>query len=91
MSFYLIIKSIFPLRRYFNGNPLKIDNENIKLGTTPEGNHCLLIEKVTPENSGEYEVFAKNDIGDDSSKARLTVSCKNFFIYFISCTLYTSI
>lgn len=65
--------------RYFNGNPLKIDNENIKLGTTPEGNHCLLIEKVTPENTGEYEIHAKNDIGDNSSKARLTVSCKDYF------------
>lgn len=55
---------------------MKIDNKNIKLGTTPEGNHCLLIEKVTKGNAGEYELVAKNDIGDNSSKACLTVSCK---------------
>lgn len=62
--------------RKFNGAPLKIDNDNIKVVQTPEGAHCLLIEKVTPANTGEYELVAVNDIGENSTKAQLTVSCK---------------
>lgn len=70
----LHIKSL--LFRLFNSQPLKIENENIKLGTTPEGNHCLLIKKVSRANAGEYELVARNDMGDNSSKASLTVACE---------------
>lgn len=61
--------------RKFNGEPLKIDGENIKVVQTPEGSQCLLIEKVNKDNTGEYELVATNDIGENSTKAQLTVSC----------------
>lgn len=73
--FFFSTSFVFLIFRYFNGNAVNVDGNNIKLGTTPEGNHCLLIEKCNSLNSGEYEVVAKNDIGDTSTKAYLTVSC----------------
>jgi len=53
-----------------------MDSDNIRVGTTPEGNHCLLIDKVMPGHSGDYQVVAKNDIGESATNAPLTVSCK---------------
>ncbi|XP_065224775.1 uncharacterized protein LOC135848732 isoform X2 [Planococcus citri] len=60
-----------------NGQPIKIDNENVKIVSTPEGAHCLLIEKVTKDHTGEYELVASNDIGDNSTKAQLTVASRS--------------
>lgn len=46
------------------------------MGTTPEGNHCLLIDKVGPQHTGDYQLVAKNDMGENATNARLTVSRK---------------
>lgn len=51
-------------------------NEHFKVTTGPKGASTLVIDRVDPNDAGEYKVIATNDEGAATSKARLFVKPK---------------
>uniref|UniRef100_A0A1B0DPE4 Uncharacterized protein n=1 Tax=Phlebotomus papatasi TaxID=29031 RepID=A0A1B0DPE4_PHLPP len=51
-------------------------NEHFKVTTAPKGASTLVIDRVDPNDAGEYKVIATNDEGAATSKARLFVKPK---------------
>ncbi|XP_075215545.1 obscurin isoform X4 [Lycorma delicatula] len=60
-----------------NGKPLVVDGKHIKIVPGPDGSECLVIDKTTPKDAGEYSVTAKNSQGEVTTKAPLNVTSKN--------------
>lgn len=44
---------------------------------------CLVLEKVTRQDSGNYTCFAGNEIGNGSSTASVVVFCKFFSVIYL--------
>lgn len=63
----------FPYRTH-NGKEIIPDGHNIKVVSQPDGTVCLIIDKVKPQDAGEYAVTASNEKGDVTSKGKLEVS-----------------
>lgn len=57
-----------------DGKP--ITDPRIKIETKPDGTTILAIDKVKPEDAGEYSIVAKNDQGENKSSAPVTVNSK---------------
>nr|CAD7572364.1 unnamed protein product [Timema californicum] len=62
--------------RTHNGKEIVPDGKHIKVIEQPDGTTCLIIDKVKPEDAGDYEVTATNDKGAISSKGHLDVTGK---------------
>lgn len=60
-----------------------MDGEKIKMAHEPDGFHYLLIEKAGPEHAGKLAVIASNVNGNTVSEAKLSVTCKSIFLFFI--------
>ncbi|XP_043277218.1 obscurin isoform X4 [Venturia canescens] len=56
-----------------NGEEIIPDGKHLKIIDQPDGTQALLIEKVRPEDGGDYEVVAENSQGAISSKGSLEV------------------
>lgn len=61
------------LKWLHNGKEIRPGDGHARITTNPDGTSTLYIEKAGPENAGEYQVIATNDVGACSSKAHLTV------------------
>ncbi|XP_063238451.1 obscurin isoform X6 [Bacillus rossius redtenbacheri] len=59
-----------------DGKEVVPDGRHIKEVRLPDGTACLIIDKATPEDAGNYEVTASNDKGAVSSKGVLSVTGK---------------
>lgn len=59
-----------------NGEEIRPDGDHMKITQKPDGTATLVIDKALPEDGGEYQVIATNDVGAISSKANLTVHAK---------------
>ncbi|XP_022664923.1 obscurin-like isoform X9 [Varroa destructor] len=72
-----------------DGKP--ITDPRIKIETKPDGTTILAIDKVKPEDAGEYSIVAKNDQGENKSSAPVTVNKKPSFLKPLeACTVHTS-
>ncbi|XP_043515960.1 obscurin isoform X5 [Frieseomelitta varia] len=56
-----------------DGEEIIPDGNRIKTVTLPDGTQALVIDKVTPEDAGEYQVIAGNTEGTSSCKGRISV------------------
>nr|XP_006823021.1 PREDICTED: titin-like [Saccoglossus kowalevskii] len=56
---------------FHNDRPVQ-ESQDIKI-LSQKAEHSLVIREALPEDSGVYKVVAKNNLGEDSSQARLTV------------------
>lgn len=65
------------LKWLHNGEEIKPSAQNAKMVQNPDGTACLIIENVRPQDAGEYQVVATNEIGAIASKAKLSVAPKS--------------
>ncbi|XP_071868851.1 obscurin isoform X6 [Bombus fervidus] len=56
-----------------NGEELIPDGKHIKAVDLPDGTQALIIDKVTPEDAGEYTVIASNTEGTSSCTGTISV------------------
>ncbi|XP_033299533.1 obscurin isoform X7 [Bombus bifarius] len=56
-----------------NGDELIPDGKHIKAVDLPDGTQALIIDKVTPEDAGEYTVIASNTEGTSSCTGTISV------------------
>jgi hypothetical protein len=56
-----------------DGEPISPGGDHFRVTTSPDGSSSLVIDKVTPEDSGKYEVAAINPKGTVSSAGKLSV------------------
>ncbi|XP_044021283.1 obscurin isoform X3 [Aphidius gifuensis] len=76
MEIKTIGKPVPILKWTHNGIEIVPDGQHIKIVSQPDGTHALLIDKVTPEDAGEYQVVASNSEGAEASKGILSVAGK---------------
>lgn len=60
------------------GKEIVPDGQHIRIIDQPDGTTCLLIDKATAQDAGEYAAVAGNEKGEVSSKAELQVAGKLF-------------
>ncbi|KAG8233551.1 hypothetical protein J437_LFUL013763 [Ladona fulva] len=65
-----------PTLKTHNGKEIVPDGQKFTVNELPDGTVCLLIDKATPADAGEYAVTASNGKGDVTSKAKLDVAGK---------------
>lgn len=56
-----------------NGEVIKPDGDHVKITEQPNGLSALVIDKVVPDDAGEYVVKAINPEGSSKSEAKLSV------------------
>ncbi|XP_029048165.2 obscurin-like isoform X4 [Osmia bicornis bicornis] len=61
------------LQWFKNGEEIIPDGQRIKVVNLPDGSQALIIDKVTPEDAGEYQVIAGNTEGTSSCKGVVSV------------------
>ncbi|OAD62661.1 Muscle M-line assembly protein unc-89 [Eufriesea mexicana] len=61
------------LQWFKNGEEIIPDGQRIKAISLPDGSQVLVINKVTPEDAGEYQVIAGNTEGTSSCKGVISV------------------
>ncbi|XP_017890129.1 obscurin isoform X5 [Ceratina calcarata] len=64
------------LQWFKNGEEIIPDGQRIKLVSLPDGTEALVIENVTPEDAGEYQVIAGNTEGTSNCKGTLSILSK---------------
>ncbi|KAJ8872976.1 hypothetical protein PR048_026592, partial [Dryococelus australis] len=69
-----------------NGKEVVPDGQHVKEVRLPDGTACLIIDKATPDDAGDYEVTASNEKGAVSSKGHLHVT--GALIYISTGPLY---
>lgn len=69
----LLLNFVFTLRTH-NGNEVVPDGKHVKITTLPDGTCCLVIDKARPEDAGEYEVIATNNLGSVACQGVLEVA-----------------
>ncbi|KAK9307270.1 hypothetical protein QLX08_002302 [Tetragonisca angustula] len=65
------------LQWFKDGEEIIPDGNRIKTVTLPDGTQALVIDKVTPEDAGEYQVIAGNTEGTSSCKGTISVLGKH--------------
>lgn len=59
-----------------NGTEITPNGQHAKISQNPDGTASLIIDNVLPNDAGDYQVVATNDVGSVSSMAHLTVAPK---------------
>ncbi|XP_012273370.1 obscurin isoform X3 [Orussus abietinus] len=77
MEVKVIGKPVPTLKWTHNGAEIVPDGQHIKIVEQPDGTCALLIDKVTPDDAGDYELEAINSEGSVSSKGSLQVAGKS--------------
>lgn len=69
-----------------DGNEV-VPDRRVHVEEKPDGSSVLVFDKVRPKDAGEYVVVAKNDSGQVSSKAPMTVKCQYSFTFLFASAL----
>lgn len=59
-----------------DGEEIRPGGDHFKVIEQPDGVQCLIIDKVSPKDQGQYQVVATNEKGQTGSQGQLTVAPK---------------